>query len=377
MLDSSRNGRGVRGEPRPVKKRTRTFRPNYLMLSPVYQCNLTCPHCCVPIEWPDRLDIPTALRFLDDAHAAGIGVLGFTGGEPFLYPEFLFALCRRGSQLGFRFDKIMTNGVWFTDAGQLTDILSTLARCGFTGKLGLSVDKFHGQHTGQAAVFCRTARRVFDRDNIVSLSYASRHPDQGLEPVHDLARELDAVVEWSDVLGRYLLVSAELTMTLNWNHLAPVERAERFTGAWDGEWFAEDYCEGPGQALIVTPRGEVKPCCGFASDLDQLTIGNIYRDTVKQIIRRARRHPYVGKVFREGLTAIRDEILARDPNSLPAATSNQCYFCWYVLTRGLAADMPGGGGQIGQWIGTRPNYAGEVIQLGMEKVAAPPAAKRE
>ena len=121
--------------------------------------------------------------------------------------------------------------------------------------------------------------------------------------------ELDAVVEWSDVLRRYLLVSPELTMTLNWNHLAPVERAERLTGAWDGEWFAEDYCEGPGQALIVTPRGEVKPCCGFASDLDQLTIGNIYKDSVRTIIRRARKHPYVGKVFREGLTAIRDEIL--------------------------------------------------------------------
>ena len=37
------------------------------------------------------------------------------------------------------------------------------------------------------------------------------------------------------------------------------------------------------------PKGEVKPCCGFASDLDQLTIGNIYRDSVRRIIRRARR----------------------------------------------------------------------------------------
>ena len=140
-----------------------------------------------------------------------------------------------------------------------------------------------------------------------------------------LADELDAVVEWSDVLRRYLLVSPDFTMTLNWNHLAPVERAERFTGAWDGTWFEEDYCEGPGQALIVTPRGEVKPCCGFASDLDQLTIGNIYRDTVAEIVERARSHPYVGKVFREGLTAIRDEIMARDPAALPGATSNQCY----------------------------------------------------
>jgi hypothetical protein len=244
-----------------------------------------------------------------------------------------------------------------------------VAATGFGGKLGLSVDKFHGKHTAKAAEFCRIARRVFRRDNIVSLSYASRRLDLGLEPVQELARELGAVVEWSGVLRRYLLVSDELTMTLNWNHLAPVERAERFTGAWDGEWFAEDYCEGPGQALIVTPKGEVKPCCGFASDLDQLTIGNIYRDSVRRIIRRARRHPYVGKVFREGLTAIRDEILARDPQALPGATSNQCYFCWYVLTRGLAAGVLGGGGQVGEWTGARPNRTGELLQIGLPKRA--------
>ena len=74
-------------------------------------------------------------------------------------------------------------------------------------------------------------------------------------------------------------------------------------------------------------------------------------------------------MFREGLTAIRDEILARDPDALPGATSNHCYFCWYVLTRGLAADVPGGGGQVGGWTGERPNHAGELIQLGLEKIA--------
>jgi MoaA/NifB/PqqE/SkfB family radical SAM enzyme len=46
----------TRGEDRPVNRRTRTFRPNYLSFAGTYQCNLACPHCCVPIEWPDRLD---------------------------------------------------------------------------------------------------------------------------------------------------------------------------------------------------------------------------------------------------------------------------------------------------------------------------------
>jgi MoaA/NifB/PqqE/SkfB family radical SAM enzyme len=354
-----------RGEGRPVRRRTRTFRPNYLSFAGTYQCNLSCPHCCVPIEWPDRLDIGAAVRFLEDARREGVEVLGFTGGEPFLYPEFVLALTRRAAEIGYRFDKVMSNGVWHEDEKHLTEILTALRDAGYTGKLGLSVDKFHGVHTAKAAEFCRVARRVFGRDNVVGLSYASRHPDQGLEPVRELAKELDAVIDWSPLLGRYLLVGPEVTITLSWNHLAPVERAERFTGAWDGVWFEEDYCEGPGQALIVTPRGEVKPCCGFASDLDQLTIGNIYRDTVRRIIRRARRHPYVGKVFREGLTAIRDEVLARDPSALPGATSNHCYFCWYVLTRGLAAGVNGGGGQVGAWTGSRPNQAGELLQVGV------------
>lgn len=348
---------------------TRTFRPRQVSFAGTYQCNLACPHCCVPIEWPDRLDIATALRFLEQAHEYGIRILGFTGGEPFLYPEFVIALTRRAAELGFRFDKVMTNGVWHDDSAHLESVLGNLRHAGFTGKLGLSVDKFHGtRHVERLAEFCRAARSVFGRDTILSLSYASRAVDQGLEPIHALAKELDAVIEWSPILHRRLLVTPELTMVLNWNHLAPVERAEHFTGGWDGTWFDEDYCEGPGQALIVTPKGEVKPCCGFASDLDQLTIGNIYRDDVEAIVRNARRHPYVGRVFRDGLTSIRDEILARDPDALPGAASNQCFFCWWVLTRGLASGVNGGGGQIGNWAGTRPNAAGQLIELGTSKV---------
>jgi pyruvate-formate lyase-activating enzyme len=357
-----------RQSPKTDKTSERSFRPRELILSPTYQCNLTCPHCCVPIEWTDRLDIATAIRFLEDARKIGIRTLGFTGGEPFVYPEFVIAVTKRAAELGYSFDKVMTNGVWFEDESQLERVLADLRDAGFTGKIGLSVDKFHGIQTDKLATFCRIVRLVFERDSILSLSYASRSPDQGLEPIHKLASELAAVVDWSPLLNRYLLVAPDFTMTLNWNHLATVERAESLPGnPWDGEWFEEDYCEGPGQALIVNPKGEVKPCCGFASDLDQLTIGNIHEHSAAEIIERGRNHPYVGKVFRDGLSAIRDEILERDPEALPGATSNHCYFCWYVLTRGLANGVNGGGGQVGAWTGTRANVAGELIQLGMKR----------
>jgi hypothetical protein len=98
-----------------------------------------------------------------------------------------------------------------------------------------------------------------------------------------------------------------------------------------------------------------------------LTIGNIHRDGVRTIVRRARRHPDVGKVFRAGLTATRDELLARDPGALPGATSNHSSFCWYVLTRGLAAGV-NDGGQVGGQVGERPNFTGALIQLGLSNV---------
>src|SRR5437868_13025518 len=114
----------TRDAGRPVRRRTRTFPPNYLSFAGTYQCNLSCPHCCVPIEWPDRLDIAVARRFLEQAHAYGIRTLGFTGGEPFLYPEFVIALTRRAAELGFRFDKVMTNGVWHAGADHLSAVLT-------------------------------------------------------------------------------------------------------------------------------------------------------------------------------------------------------------------------------------------------------------
>src|SRR5437667_894853 len=148
--------RPLRDTDRPARrpKGGRGFAPNYLSFSGTYQCNLTCPHCCVPIEWPDRLPIPVAVRFLEQAADYGIDVLGFTGGEPFLYPEFVIALTRRAAELGFRFDKIVTNGVWFHDELHLRTVLLGLKDAGFTGKIGLGVDKFHGIRTGDLVTFC-------------------------------------------------------------------------------------------------------------------------------------------------------------------------------------------------------------------------------
>ncbi len=340
------------------ERRRHEFRPNYVSFAGTYQCNLACPHCSVPIEWRDRLPVPVALRFLEECRELGVEWLGFTGGEPFVYPEFVIDVARRGAALGFRFDKIVTNGAWQSGRAHAETVLAGLLDAGFTGTLGVSVDRFHPVGTAPVAEFCRAAAAVFRRDDVLALSYASPSRHEGLEKLRLLAKELGGAFEWSELLGRYLLVTDDLSMTASWNHLAPVERAEDLASAWDGRWFEEDWCEGPGQAFIVNPRGEVKPCCGFASDLDQLTIGNVREHSARELARRGRAHPYVGKVFREGLVAIREQVLRDHKNAVPGATSNHCFFCWFALTRGLAEGVPGRGGQIGRWCTEGPGTDG-------------------
>ena len=122
-------------------------------------------------------------------------------------------------------------------------------------------------------------------------------------------------------------------MTLNWNHLAPVERAEKLYRGLGRRMVRGRLLRRPWPGPDRDAAGEVKPCCGFASDLDQLTIGNIYRDTVG-VIRRA-----ATSVCRQGLPRGADGDPRRNPGArpgaLPGATTNHCFFCWYVLQKAI------------------------------------------
>jgi uncharacterized Fe-S cluster-containing radical SAM superfamily protein len=67
-------------------------------------CNITCRNCYIESSPKnDRLEYITAeeaIRFLDEAKAFGVREIGFTGGEPFLNPDFP-AMLRAALERGF------------------------------------------------------------------------------------------------------------------------------------------------------------------------------------------------------------------------------------------------------------------------------------
>ena len=278
----------------------RTFCPTEIIFACTSACNLKCAHCFVDKN-PRRLEIEQALAFLEDCVKAGSPVerVGFSGGEPFLYMEFLLDLTRATVKHDLLFDQIMTNGDWWRNEEELKQKLQALYDAGYDGKIGLSWDEFHGQSTERMITFIKTVQKIFGEESIniqrVETSTALRQAQGPQGPLNNI----------------------------------PVYTLPRtYPGddpqAWKSKhWFKEDYCEGPGNIFYVHADGNIAPCCGFANENPALFIGRI-TDSYEKIMQNAANNKMVKLCFTKGLSHYRRF------KKLRGKTSDICSFCDYV-----------------------------------------------
>ena len=130
--------------------------------------------------------------------------------------------------------------------------------------------------------------------------------------------------------GRRFIVGPALEIPLAGIDLVPVGKASGLVRPWSGPWFRDDYCQGPGHVFFVLPDGAVKPCCGYATDSERLTLGNIRRDSAAAILKNARRNMFVVAVFEAGLGRLRRALAARGV-VFPGKTAGHCFFCHWIL----------------------------------------------
>jgi MoaA/NifB/PqqE/SkfB family radical SAM enzyme len=284
------------------------FKPEEILFSPTTQCNLNCPHCSVE-KSKDILSKRAAIQFLKECSRHGIAKVGFTGGEPFLVLDFLCAISRAAVKENMVFDRIMTNGVWFKNKDGLDKALNRLYKSGYDGSICVSVDAFHRQNLRKVALFVKKASFFWDV-YIASVTGArEKETNIKLQKLSKLAGEKLKIFKID---------------------LSPINKENTLKNPWDGKWFREDYCKGPGNVFYVMPDGDVKPCCGYATDMPQLTVGNIKRDSVKKILGNICNNKFICSVFGIGLSKMRKS-LELDGFRFPGKTSNNCYFCYYIL----------------------------------------------
>jgi len=270
------------------------FRPKEILFSPTADCNLSCPHCTN--EKPKViLSKSTAIKFLRGSKRIGIDRVGFTGGEPFLALNFLCGIAAAAAREGFLFGKIMTNAVWHRDELHLGRTLERLFESGYDGSICVSVDAFHKQNLKKIARFIEMASAIWRRPDIVSIVYVTERESATKKKLHRLAQLLKArlsgfggthpVIKSTDnnsgragfpALGNRTggvppkrsdgVENLPYHIKIAKIDLSPIGNASKLKDPWNGRWFKEDYCKGPGGVFAVTPSGDVKPCCGYAND---------------------------------------------------------------------------------------------------------------
>ncbi len=222
---------------------------------------------------------------------------------------------------GLVFDRVMTNGVWWKDDKSLKSVLNRFHDAGYDGSICISVDAFHKQDIRKLARFIELAVSIWRRPDVVSIAYVHGARDR------ETKLKLDALKSLINKSG------AEVFLRMFRVDIAPVGKAERLKDPWSSaKWFNEDYCKGPGNVYFVTSEGDVKPCCGYATDNKELTIGNIKRNSAKDMIRNASGNGFVNAVFSKGLSRVR-KALEHVGVRFPGRTGSHCYFCNYLLNK--------------------------------------------
>ncbi|GEM_PF-1164252 len=317
------------------------FKPEEILFMPTAGCNLACPHCNVKRS-RDVLSTEMAKKFILDCKRHAIKRIGFTGGEPFLAPDFLFSVTGFAAKNGLFFNTIMTNAVWFKNRTRLNKVLKKLFNAGYDGSISVSVDAYHKQDLKKVTLFIKAACSIWRRPDMVSIAYVTGADRVTKKKLQRLAGLLKARL--SGFGGTHPVIkstgnnNSRAGLNLPYHikivkiELSPIGKALKLKDPWDGRWFKEDYCKGPGNVFLIEPSGDVKPCCGYANELKEFTIGNIKTDDVAGLMKNIRQNEIICDIFDLGLSGIRGRLKSRGIK-FPGKTSNNCFFCRYIMTK--------------------------------------------
>lgn len=303
-----------------------TFAPNEIIFAATEACNLHCPHCFVS-RTPENLSIDDAIKFLDSCKGAEklglqqIEKIGFSGGEPFLYLDFIVAITKYAVKNDLMFDQIMTNGVWWQNYEMLSKSLQALYDAGYDGKFGLSWDIFHNQSTERIHTFIDA---VIERFGFGVINIQSVVPHKSVlkneinkKLYKKQLKDIDAIAK------RHQITVYKMAQSFPGDHAA----------SWKSrKWFPEDYCQGPGHILYIHPDGNIAPCCGFANEDKALFIGSI-KDDFPSVMENAENNKMVNICYNIGLLKYKDTIeaqLKKNGEKLPGISDDICSFCDYV-----------------------------------------------
>lgn len=290
-----------------------------------YKCNARCRSCL----WGEQTDsglkmtVEDACSYVDQAHQLGdIVIVGFTGGEPFLYLDEMQSVARHASATYGLPSGAATNASWAITPDRAEEVLHALHQVGLR-HLVVSVDDFHQEWIALDRVSnCLAAAKAVNIRCLIQCVVTAT------------ANGLDYYLEALGVAGDNDLAGLEIPCT-------PVGSA--------GRQIPEDeFLTQPGlptgyctmfRSLTVRPEGDVALCCGAGFLTEPLLAGNLRHERLDSIMERAEWDPLYNALAVGRGPSILARVLEdrRYGDLLLDGYASSCHACHHVLS------MPGMG----------------------------------
>jgi len=294
---------------------------SHLTLTLVYQCNYRCPSCLVgdKLLSKEHLSYEDAVSVSDSAaDLETIGGVAFVGGEPFL----VHSLMVRIAQYIFENYEVpltaSTNAYWAATVENARRKLDPLATYGMKSLL-LSWDDFHAlfgnvQQIANAVTVCRD----LDIEPTIQNIYIKG------------ATRIDSIKE--------TLMQLCDTSRVKWveNPCVPIGLGAEIEAGKQPLVEIDDIPYGrcsAGSVVNIQANGDAKPCCGAGLMVDRLTMGNIHREPLANIVKRASVDPLFNSLVAYKGPKHLVEILRRAGRGdlVPPRVTDPCDACQKIL----------------------------------------------
>jgi organic radical activating enzyme len=244
---------------------------NALLFETTYFCNARCTHCYTssgPDSPRSRLAVADVCRVIDEA-AALPNIrkrCSLAGGEATIFWKDVIDILRHSSSRGYD-NSLTTNGWWGDTPRHAVDRIAQLADVGVT-EIEFSVDAMHQAFIRPAAV-ANIIRAAKQADITILLRVCTTQR-------HRAAKVLD-LLPAEEQSGISIAVSATLPIGRAKNEI-PLEEI------WLAErGFPSGACH-DALNLVVTPTGDVFPCCAGSELCPSLSVGNVFRQSLEEIM---------------------------------------------------------------------------------------------
>jgi len=314
------------------------YRPLKVEVELTNGCNESCPHCGMsaqPISQSTLLRRDFLLSIPYQLKALGIPGISITGGEPFTaMPNLLELLsaCRDKVDVV----KITTNGYWADSLDAAKAKLTLLADNGFIESrlfrpvLMLSIGE--QRVPLERIVYVIVAAKTLFKSKALALCISSLSLRLGDERISDLEGSYKEITgntfPWDSVYltkRSYISAGRALLDTRLPKKLIPIEKMCKDRGC---------FRQTIGAFVVPTPlikvNGTAYSCSVFGMP-DELVLGNVYNNSIKEIIEAANNNYYIRILAEGNLPALRKIVSDTDSLFGDVAVDNFHEACWRLI----------------------------------------------